>query len=256
MTGRIRIAAAIGAAAILVTLGYLLPVRAWVLDLAGTLRGSGAPGVALFIAAYVLSAVAFVPGSILTLAAGFAYGPIGGLLVASPASVLASTAAFLLGRSALRDWVRRRLADAPRARALNRAVGRHAFRLVLLLRLSPLFPYNVLNYALSLTDVTLGRYVAASFLGMLPGTWLYVYLGSRATTAAELGQTGAEGARDRLILTLVGLIATVIAVALVTRIARQAVELELVTGSTRSSASASATRSGSPPLADTHPPPS
>ena len=227
MTGRLRIGALIGVAATLALLGYVLPVRQWILDLAGQLREAGAAGVALFIAAYVVSAVAFVPGSVLTLAAGFAYGPIGGLLVASPASVLAATAAFLLGRSTLRDWVRRRLADRPRARALDRAVGRHSFRLVLLLRLSPIFPYNVLNYALSLTDVTLGRYVAASFLGMLPGTWLYVYLGSLATTAAGLGDASGGGGREKLWLSLVGLAATAAVVVMVTRIATRAVDTEL-----------------------------
>ncbi len=81
---------------------WRVPVGPWVLSLAATLRGMGAVGVALFIAVYVIAEVALLPGSLFTLAAGFAYGPVGGLLVASPASVIAATNAFLLGRTVLR----------------------------------------------------------------------------------------------------------------------------------------------------------
>ena len=223
-TRRALIAAAIVAA---IALMYFLPVRQWSLGFAGWLRGAGAAGVALFVLVYLISAIAFVPGSLLTLAAGFAYGPIGGLLVASPASVLAATAAFLLGRFSIRGWVERKLADAPRARALDRAVNRQSFKLVLLLRLSPVFPYNVLNYALGLTDISLGRYVAASFLGMLPGTWLYVYLGSLATAAADLGASSRAHSAGTVTLWAIGLVATIAVVYFVTHAARTALQKEL-----------------------------
>lgn len=224
----LKLAAIVAALAFVLALGWLLPIGEWTVTLADRVRGAGAAGVLLFIAVYVAATVAMLPGSVLTLAAGFAYGPIGGLLVASPASVLAATTAFLLGRTALRGWVQRKIAGAPRTRALSRAIGRDSFRLILLLRLSPVVPFNILNYALGVSEASLSRYVVASFIGMLPGTWLYVYLGSLATTAAELTDARGGGP-EKLTLTVAGLVATVLAVVLVTRSARQALDRELKT---------------------------
>ncbi len=115
----------------------------------------------------------------------------------------------------------------PRARAIDRAVGRQGFKLVLLLRLSPIVPFNLLNYALSLSSVSPGRYVLASFIGMLPGTLLYVYLGSLATTAASLGTAGAQQGSLRLVFYAAGLIATILVVVIATRAARRALAEEL-----------------------------
>jgi uncharacterized membrane protein YdjX (TVP38/TMEM64 family) len=167
--------AAIFAAAIVlvVAISWILPVREFTVALAERLRGAGAKGVVIFLAVYVIAEVALIPGSLLTMVAGFAYGPIGGLLVASPASVLAATVAFLLGRTVLRDWVRKTIAASPTLGAIDRAIGKNSLKLILLLRLSPLIPFNVLNYALGLSDANLGRYVVASLVGMLPGTFLY-----------------------------------------------------------------------------------
>lgn len=215
------------ALALLLALGWLLPLGNWIVALAERVRGAGTAGVLLFMVAYVIATVALLPGSALTLAAGFAYGPIGGLLVASPASVLAATAAFLLGRTALRGWVQRTITGTPRIRALSGAIGKDSFRLILLLRLSPVFPFNMLNYALGVSEASLSRYVVASFIGMLPGTWLYVYLGSLATTAADLTEAGQGASAGKLALTVAGLAATLLAVVLITRSARQALDREL-----------------------------
>jgi uncharacterized membrane protein YdjX (TVP38/TMEM64 family) len=206
---------------------YTLPVAEWITGLAERARNTGALGVAMFFAAYVGSTVAFLPGSILTLAAGFAFGPFWGLAIASPASVTGATCAFLLGRTLLRDWAAARVGESPRLRAIDAAVGREGFKIVLLLRLSPLFPFNVLNYALSLSKVRVSTYVLASFLGMLPGTALYVYLGSLAPAAAELASAGGRGGSGRTILYVVGLVATVAAAAIGTRAARRALNAEL-----------------------------
>jgi uncharacterized membrane protein YdjX (TVP38/TMEM64 family) len=229
MTGRrgLWIAASAGALGLVLLAGSRLPAADWAVAIASRIRGAGASGVLLFTAAYVLATVALLPGSLLTLVAGFAYGPVGGLLVTSPASVLAATVAFLLGRTAFRGRVQRRLAGSPRARALNRAIGRDSFKLILLLRLSPVVPFNLLNYALGASEASVGRYVAASFIGMLPGTWMYVYLGSLATTAAALTDAGRGGGAGRIALSVGGLVATVAAVAIVTRSARGALEREL-----------------------------
>jgi len=206
---------------------YFLPIADWTIRLAERARSTGATGVMVFFAVYVVSTVALLPGSILTLAAGFAYGPVWGLAVASPASVAGATCAFLLGRTTLRDWAARKVGESRRARAIDAAVAREGFKLVLLLRLSPLVPFNLLNYILSLTPVTTGRYVLASFIGMLPGTALYVYLGSLAPAAAELSTAATGGGRTRTALYVAGLLATVAVVVIATRAARRALNAEL-----------------------------
>ena len=225
--GTLKTVAVVAGVAFAAIIVWQLPVTQWVVALAERLRGMGAAGAALFIAIYVVAVVALLPGSLLTLTAGFVYGPVGGLLVASPASVLGATIAFLLARSTLRDWIRAWIDRYPKARALDTAIGANSFKLILLLRFSPAVPFNVLNYALGLSDATLGRYVAASFLGMLPGTWVVVYLGSLATTAAELTEAGRGSSPQQLILTGVGLVATIIVVVLVTRAARRALNEQL-----------------------------
>lgn len=223
----VRIVLGVGALVFVLALGWLLPVRHWTIALAERIRGAGPTGVLIFIVTYILATVALVPGSLLTMAAGFAYGPVGGFLVASPASVLAATAAFLLGRTLLRGWIQKKIARSAKGRALYGAIGRNSLKLIVLLRLSPVIPFNMLNYTLGLSDVPLGRYIAASFIGMLPGTWLYVYLGSLATTAAELTDAGRGGGHARLTLTIGGLIATAIVVFFITRAARRALDEEL-----------------------------
>ncbi len=200
----------------------LLPVQASALALVEWLRGAGFMGALIFVVAYVVAAVLLLPGSILTLGAGFAYGPLVGLLVVSPASVLASTAAFLLGRTLARDWVACRIDRDPRFAAVDRAIGQSGFSIVLLLRLSPIFPYSLTNYALGLTGVRLRDYVLASWIGMLPGTFLFVYLGSLVTTASQVAQGAAISAGPwRQAFYWFGLAATVLVVAVVTRIARR-----------------------------------
>lgn len=225
--GTLKTVAIVAGAALAAIVVWQLPVTPWVVALAERLLDMRAAGVALFIAIYVVAVVALLPGSLLTLTAGFVYGPVGGLLVASPASVLAATIAFLLARSTLRDWIRTRIDRYPKARAVDTAIGANSFVLILLLRLSPLVPFNVLNYALGLSDANVGRYVAASFIGMLPGTWVIVYVGSLATTAAELTDAGRSSSPEKLIVTGVGLVATIIVVVLVTRAARRALNEQL-----------------------------
>jgi len=214
-----------------VTAAALLPLAEWTIALATKARETGAAGIAIFICAYIVSTVALLPGSLLTLAAGFAYGPVQGLLIASPASVAAATVAFLLGRTSLREWARRKIQSFPKARALDQAVGTEGFKLVLLLRLSPVFPFTFLNYALSLTQVPLRTYVVASFIGMLPGTALYVYLGSLATVAAEISSAGSGSAGGvRIGFYVVGLLATILVVVLATRAANRAIASQPSTG--------------------------
>jgi uncharacterized membrane protein YdjX (TVP38/TMEM64 family) len=211
-----------------VAAALLLPLDRWLLGLVEWIRGAGGVGVAVYALAYGLATVLLLPGSLLTLGAGFAYGPVAGTLLVSPVSVAAATAAFLLGRTFARDWIARRVQGSPRFRAIDEAVGTTGFRIVLLLRLSPVFPFNVLNYALGLTRVRARDYVLASFLGMRPGTFMYVYLGSLVTSAAELASGQAPDAGPwRQVLFYGGLLATVVVTVLITRTARRALDRSL-----------------------------
>jgi len=196
-----------------------LPART--LALVSWAREAGLAGVLVYAAAYVASTVLVLPASVLTLGAGFAWGPLVGVAIVSPVSVLAATAAFVLGRTLLRSRVERRILGDPRFAAIDRAIGDQGLKLVLLLRLSPIVPFNFLNYALALTRVRLRDYLLGSALGMFPATVLYVYLGSLVTSGTQLlsGQRPASGAAGAA-LYWGGLLATVLAVVYATRLAR------------------------------------
>ena len=175
-------------------------------------------GPAIFIVIYVAATVLLIPGSVLTLGAGAVFGLIRGTLVVSVASTLAATAAFLIGRYLARAAVARKIEGNEKFAAIDRAVAAEGWKVVFLTRLSPVFPFTLLNYAFGLTQVKLVHYVITSWIGMFPGTVMYVYLGSLANVSA--------GQRDRTpaewTLYGVGLLATVVVTILVTRIAKQA----------------------------------
>lgn len=186
----------------------------WVAD-------QGALGVAVFGGVYVAATVLFIPGSILTLGAGFVFGVVGGTVAVSVASTIGATAAFLVGRYIARGWVSGKIAGDPRFAAIDSAVGREGWKIVLLTRLSPVFPFNLLNYAFGLTAVRVPHYFLASWIGMLPGTVMYVYFGSLAASLATLGGTSDRGPLQWTIYG-VGLVATVGVTVFVTRLARAA----------------------------------
>lgn len=178
-------------------------------------------GVAVFIVLYSLATIAFIPGSLLTLGAGWVYGVVQGTLYVFMGASLGAVLAFWVGRYWARAWVTEKLWDQPRFQAIDRAVERQGFKIVLLTRLSPVFPFNLLNYALGITSVSLRDYVLGC-VGMLPGTILYVYLGSLAGSLATLG-TPAQPANPvwQWLVYGLGLIATLAVVLLISRMARQ-----------------------------------
>jgi len=196
--------------------GAYIPIFAeWVKSL-------GVWGPVAFIAGYAVAAVLFIPGSLLTLAGGAIFGLTNGVMIVFLAAVLGSSAAFLVSRYVARSSVERRLAGNARFAAIDRAVGAQGRKIVFLLRLSPVFPFTLLNYGLGLTNVRFVDYVIAS-IGMLPGTLLYVYYGKVIGDVAALaGGTAMEkGPADYAILIL-GLAATIVVTTIVTRIARRA----------------------------------
>jgi len=198
-------------------LGAYVPVfAAWVEEL-------GPWGPIAFIAGYAVSVVLLVPAVVLTLAGGAIFGLVRGTIYVFVAAVVGSIVAFLIARYVARGPVEKRLGANPQIAAIDRAVAARGLRIVFLLRLSPVFPFVLLNYALGLTRVSLADYTWASF-GMIPATILYVYYGKLAGDVAALGsgQAPARGAAYYL-LTAVGLTATIVATTLVTRIARRAV---------------------------------
>lgn len=195
--------------------GYVPQFAEWV-------DGLGAWGPAVFVAGYAVAVVGFVPGSLLTLAAGAIFGLLEGTVLVLVGATLGSTAAFVLSRTAAREAIARRVEGDRRFAAIDRAIERQGRRIVFLLRLSPIFPFNLLNYALGLTRVRLVDYVVAS-IGMLPGTLLYVYSGKVAGELATLagGSAVSRGAGYYAVVGL-GFAATAIVTVLVTRVARRA----------------------------------
>lgn len=165
---------------------FFLPVSEWV-EIAFTwIDENRTVSWLVFIALYIVATVLLLPGSLLTLGAGFLFGLGYGFAIVSFASVVGASCAFLVGRFFARDWVAGKLAGVPRFAALDRAIEQRGALIVLLTRLSPIFPFNLLNYALGLTGVRFWTYVAVSWLGMIPGTILYVYLGSIASNLTSL----------------------------------------------------------------------
>jgi len=207
--------------------GLILPVREYLSAALGWMASHRESSWLAFIALYVLATVCMVPGLILTLAAGAIFGLLRGVVLVSAASVLGASAAFFIGRTVARGWTQRRIAGWPRFRALDGALAARGFWIVLLTRLSPLFPFNVLNYAYGVTTVRPRDYIAASWLGMLPGTVVYVYAGSAAANLAQALAGGAHVGRSGALLLVLGLAATVAVAVLVTRLARAQLEREL-----------------------------
>lgn len=195
----------------------LLPLEAWAGEAIGWASQHPRGARALFVVVYVLAAVLVVPGSILTLGAGFLFGLPLGVALVSIGSLLGAAAAFLVGRFFARAWVAERIADLPRFRALDIATHHDGFMIVFLARLSPLFPYNLLNYGLGLTAVKFRDYFLATWIGMLPATVLFVYVGTLAKSLTALlnGDVNAAWA-TRGFLT-VGFVATVALTVLIMR---------------------------------------
>lgn len=209
-----------------VALGALLylgrSAGAYVPRFAEWVDGLGALGPLVFILGYAVAVVAFVPGSLLTLAAGAIFGLAEGTIYVFLAATLGATGAFLIARYAARATIERRVKGDPRFAAIDRAIGQEGRKIAFLLRLSPVFPFNLLNYALGLTKVGLGDYLVAC-LGMLPGTLLYVYTGKLAgDVAAVSGGAAPERGVGYWTLLVVGLLATAGVTVYVTRLARRA----------------------------------
>lgn len=214
------------AAGIVVALSALLlggrQVARLVPGFAAWVDGLGAWGPVAYITGYALATVALVPGVVLTLVAGAVFGLVRGTAYAFAGAVAGETLAFLVARHGARGWVERRIGRDPRVARVDRAVARQGLRIVILLRLSPLVPFNLLNYALGLTRISLGAVLLSSF-AMLPGTLLYVYYGKVAgDVAAAASGAGVRHDTAYWVTLGAGLAATAAVTVLITSVARRA----------------------------------
>lgn len=207
----------VSALAVLGLLAWWLPLGEWLTAGIRWIQGHGTVAWAVFILVYIVATIAVVPGTLLTLAAGLLFGLPLGVVLVSAGSVTGAACAFLIGRFLARDWLAERIARKPGFHALDTATRRDGFVIVLLTRLSPLFPFNLLNYGLGLTGVRFRDYFFASWIGMLPATIVYVYIGSLAANLAELASGDVGGGIATQGLLIAGLIATVLLTALITR---------------------------------------
>ncbi|GIW44948.1 MAG: hypothetical protein KatS3mg077_2230 [Candidatus Binatia bacterium] len=222
--GKRRLLSALAVAAVLgvLALGHAFHAQDHILGLVEWIRHAGWMGLVVFIIVYVAATVLFVPGAILTLGAGFAYGVVLGSLAVLIAANLGAILAFWLGRTVARDWVAARVQSNPRFAAIDRAVGHEGFKIVLLTRLSPVFPFNLLNYAFGVTSVRASDYVIGSALGMFPGTVMYVYAGSLITSATQLASGQAPASQAQTAFYFFGFAATLVVTLYITRLARRA----------------------------------
>ncbi|MFP3874209.1 MAG: VTT domain-containing protein [Thiohalophilus sp.] len=160
------------------------------------LDGAGAAGPILFILIYAAAAVLFLPGSVMTLAGGALFGPVLGTLFNLIGATLGATLAFLIARYLAADWVERKTGG--RLKQLKQGVEKEGWRFVAFVRLVPLFPFNLLNYALGLTRINLAHYIVASFICMFPGAVAYTYLGYAGREAIA----GGEGLIQKILLAI------------------------------------------------------
>jgi uncharacterized membrane protein YdjX (TVP38/TMEM64 family) len=208
----------------LIAAGKFLPLKEYSIGALNWIQSLGYWGPVFVVLFYIVACVLFLPGSALTLGTGFLFKLFWGTVTVSISATLGACAAFWVGRTIARGWVAKKVEGNPKFAAIDGAVAREGFKIVLLTRLCPIFPFNLLNYAFGLTRVRFRTYALASWIGMLPGTILYVYIGSVARDLTDaLGGSGKQSSTKWIALS-VGLVVAAAVVVLITRIARRALK--------------------------------
>jgi uncharacterized membrane protein YdjX (TVP38/TMEM64 family) len=213
------------AALVVITLSILtvvLPVKEWIREFIGWVQQLGPAGVVVFIIAYALATVLFLPGWIFTVSAGLIYGIVAGTAIALTGAVIGASLSFLVARYLLRQNIEELTKKNPRFRAIDEAIGKNGWKIVGLLRLSPLIPFNLSNYFYGITGISFGAYVLVSAIGMIPGTLMYAYLGAIGQASVS-GGTAAHS-KWQYVLLAIGLVATIAVTVLVGRIAKNALK--------------------------------
>lgn len=209
---------------LLIMLVRLLPVNEFLASFNDWVSRLGFTGYFVFGIGYVVATVLFLPGSVLTLGAGFIFGFLKGSIIVWVSATIGASLAFLVARYLLRRQITEKFGKSAKFRAVDSAIGERGGKIVLMLRLSPIFPFNMLNYLLGLTAVPFGHYVLASLVGMFPGTILYVYLGHVSKESLEVAAGGGEQNPWQLVYLIVGLCVTLFVTLYVTKIARKALK--------------------------------
>jgi uncharacterized membrane protein YdjX (TVP38/TMEM64 family) len=206
--------------AVLVAAGVLLPIPRLAQGLVNFVGGLGGWGILLWGGISAAAMGALLPGTILTVGAGFLFGFKVGFLLQVPASTLGAFIAFQVGRSVSGPWLKAKVQGHPRYSVLYESAEKEGFRFTLLLRLSPLLPFNVINYTLGASPVNARAYVAGTFIGIVPLTAFLVYVGTIITAVTDLSREGLResGAIDPTMIAIGG-VATLIVVVLLARYA-------------------------------------
>lgn len=213
-----RIVIALLIIAAVIFLFRVLPIATWLKAFQTYVRGLGALGYVVYIVVYAACVVAFVPASILTLGAGAIFGFVGGTIVVVIGATIGATLSFLLARTVMRKRIEAMTAKNAKFRALDRAIAAEGMKIVFLVRLAVVFPFTYINYAFGLTAIPLGRYVLATFVGILPATAAFVFASSAATSAA----TTSTSSVTKIVYIAGGVVAVIVSV-LIGRIATKVI---------------------------------
>ncbi|KAK4266411.1 hypothetical protein QN277_027338 [Acacia crassicarpa] len=177
--------------------------------------------------AYIPLTILAVPASVLTLGGGYLFGLPVGFVADSIGATVGAGAAFLLGRTIGKPFVVSRLKDYPQFRQVALAIQKSGFKIVVLLRLVPLLPFNMLNYLLSVTPVSLGEYMLASWIGMMPITLALVYVGTTLKDISDVTHGWGEFSKTRWAFICLGLVISVLLMICVMRVAKSALDKAL-----------------------------
>lgn len=214
--------------AVIATACFTLPVEKILKDFLLWIEQDLGPWGPLVLAiAYIPLTVLAVPASVLTLGGGYLFGLPVGFVADSIGATIGAAAAFLLGRTIGRSFVISKLKDYPQFRAVAIAIRKSGFKIVLLLRLVPLLPFNMLNYLLSVTPVSIWEYMLASWLGMMPITFGLVYVGTTLKDLSDVTHGWGEFSKTRWAMIILGLLVSVFLIICVTRVAKAALEKAL-----------------------------
>ncbi|MEQ9232789.1 TVP38/TMEM64 family protein [Coleofasciculus sp. E2-BRE-01] len=185
----------------------------------------------VYIIIYNLATVLFIPGSLLTLKGGCLFGLFWGSIYVTIAAMFGAIFAFLIGRYLSREWVYKQIEHHPKFKAINQAVKTEGWKIVLLTRLSPIFPFNLLNYLFGVTQVSIKDYVLGS-IGMIPATLVYVYIGSLASNLATVNMSNQPTTQEtqiaKWVIRIIGLMATIAVTVYLAHLAKKALDKTVV----------------------------
>lgn len=209
----------------LLVASQLLPVGDWLRSFNEWVASLGWWGVLFFMGFYLLATVLLLPGAPLTIGAGFIFGLGWGFVAVSVGATAGAAIAFLIGRFLAREKIEEMTQGNRKFQSVDRAIGQQGVKLIFLLRLSPLIPFNLSNYFYGLTAVRFWPYTLASFVGMMPGILVYVYLGTLGRAGVEVAAGGGEGRSPwEYVLLVGGLVATVVVTVWISKIATAAIK--------------------------------